>query len=65
MTRNKLPWGLTMQNLKSLACSVWAVGGGWFENRLHILYSEETCNSGGNLEAVDEKAEAVQILRER
>ena len=38
-----LPWGVSMQNLKSLACSVWAVGGGWFENWLHILYSEETC----------------------
>ena len=33
-----------MQNLGSLACSVWAVGGGGSKMLLHILYSEETCN---------------------
>ena len=27
MTRNLVPWGPTMQNLGSLACTVWAVGG--------------------------------------
>ena len=32
-----------MQNLGSLACSVWAVGGGGSKMLLHILYSEETC----------------------
>ena len=34
-----------MQNLGSLACSVWAVGGGGSKMLLHILYSEETCIS--------------------
>ena len=27
VTRNKLPWGLTMHNLRHLSCSVWAQGG--------------------------------------
>ena len=27
MAQNLVPWGTTMQNLGSLACSVWAVGG--------------------------------------
>ena len=40
--KNLVHWGTTMQNLGSLACSVWAVGGGSKMLR-HILYSEETC----------------------
>ena len=36
-----------MQNLGSLACSVWAVGGGWFENpAAHLIF-------GGNLYKVN------------
>ena len=33
-----------MQNLGSLACTVWAVEGGGTKMLLHILYSEETCS---------------------
>ena len=44
MTRNLVPWGPTMQNLRSIACTVWAVGGGGSKMLLRILYLEETCN---------------------
>ena len=44
VVKSLLPWRVSMQNLKSLAYSIWAVGGwGWFENVLQILYLEETC----------------------
>ena len=44
VAQNLVPRGPTMQNLGSLACSVWAVGGGGGSKMLlHILYSEETC----------------------
>ena len=45
VAQNLVPWGPTMKNLVSLACSVWALGGGgggFLNAAAHLIF-------GGNL----------------